>query len=488
MHPGQSHGHERIAERADTDAPRLDLALASRDAQAARGASEGHDPLPSLALVARPQEDPRGAKVESPERSELHLDGPLDAAPPDDLRALGLPFHGPIVVPVRLRSVPRRLALLLAAVVALVVAPGAAALDQPPRVEAASYLVANAATGEVILRRDADERRAPASITKLMTALVTLEHARPGDMVKVRPHALTVGESSVDLRVGERLSVRDLLAASLIQSANNAAFALAQHVGDGDVGRFVRLMNEKARELGLSETRFVRPDGLDVQGHVSSATDVLVLARAAMQRPLIRELVRKRSATIAGGRSLYGWNDLLGRFDGLVGVKTGHTARAGWCQVGLARRGGVGIYAVVLGSPTRAQRNRDLARLLRWGFEQYVRVDAVDPKRTYATAAVPFSDERLDLVPASPAQVVTLDGRALLEEVVAPAIVALPVRRGQELGEIRVLEGRRIVARRPLVAARAAGEPSLGARVGWYAERSLEEAAGMVTGVFGALS
>ena len=385
-------------------------------------------------------------------------------------------------------AVSRRFAPLVAAVAALALAPGAAAVDLPPRVEAAAYLVANAQTGEVILREDADERRAPASITKLMTALVTLEHARPGEMVTVRPYAVGVGESSVHLRAGERLTVRDLLAAALIQSANDAAFALAEHVGRGDVGRFVRLMNAKARKLGLAHTRFVRPDGLDVDGHVSSAADILVLARTAMRRPLIRELVRKRSATIGGGRSLFSWNDLLGRFDGLVGVKTGHTELAGWCEVGLARRGGVGIYAVVLGSPTRAQRNRDLARLLRWGFEQYVRLDAVVAARTYATASIPFSDDRLGLVPAASAQTVTLEGRPLVEEVVAPAVVALPVRRGQELGEIRVREGRRIVARRPLVAARDVPAPGLGARAGWYAERALAEAAGMVSGVFGAIA
>ena len=385
-------------------------------------------------------------------------------------------------------AVSRRFAVVVAALAALVLAPGAVALDAPPRVEAAAYLVANAKTGEIILRRNADEPRAPASITKLMTALVTLEHARPGEPVTVRPYAVTVGESSIDLRAGERLTVRDLLAAALIQSANDAAFALAQHVGRGDVGRFVRLMNAKARQLGLAQTRFVRPDGLDVDGHVSSAADALVLARAAMQRPLVRELVRKRSATIAGGRSLFGWNDLLGSFDGLVGVKTGHTARAGWCQVGLARRDGVGIYAVVLGSPTRAQRNRDLARLLRWGFDQYDRLDAIVARRTYATASIPFSDERLPLVPASPAQTMTLDGRELVEEVVAPAVVAPPIRRGPELGEIRVREGSRVVARRPLVASRDVSAPGWGARAGWYAERSLSEAADMVSGVFGAVS
>jgi D-alanyl-D-alanine carboxypeptidase (penicillin-binding protein 5/6) len=289
----------------------------------------------------------------------------------------------------------------------------------------------------------------------------------------------------VHLRPGERMSVRDLLAAALIQSANDAAFALAAHVGDGDVRRFVRLMNAEARELGLEDTHFVRPDGLDVPGHYSSAEDVLALARAAMRRPLVRRLVRMESGRIAGGRTLFAWNDLLGEFPGLRGVKTGHTAAAGWCQVAFARRDGVGVYAVVLGSPSRGERNRDLAALLEWGFAQYVRLQVVVPERTYATAEVPFSDERLALRAAGPAAAVVHVGRPLVEEIVVPATVELPVRRGKRLGEIRVLEGDRVVARRPLVAAETVGDAGLEERAGWYADRAVSEAGEMLSGVFG---
>jgi len=373
----------------------------------------------------------------------------------------------------------------LAAAVFLAASPAAA---QPrPTVDAGAYLVASGATGEVILSKDADEPRAIASITKLMTALVTLEHARPGERVTAPPAVSSVGESSIYLRPGERLTVRDLLAAALIQSANDAAFALAAHVGDGSVRRFVRMMNAKARELGLAQTRFVRPDGLDVEGHVSSAADVLVLAREAMRRPLIRELVRSEGRTIAGGRSLFTWNDLLGRFPGLVGVKTGHTAAAGWSQVAAVRRDGVLVYAVLLGSPSRAQRNADLAELLRWGLAQYVRRSVVDARRAYATADVPFSDRCVSLVPDAGAEAVVLSGRPLVETVVAPAVVDLPVRRGERLGEVTVEEAGRVVARRALVASEDVGDAGLGARAGWYAGRTLDEAGGMLSDVFGAI-
>lgn len=379
----------------------------------------------------------------------------------------------------------RRLAVLLA--VAAVFPAAATAQTAPPDAAARAYLVANGATGEILLEQNADARLPIASITKLMTALVTLDHAGPGERVTVEPLASSVGESSIHLRRGERLPVRDLLAAALIQSANDATFALAGHVGP-DVRGFVRRMNRKARALGLEDTQFVRPDGLDTPGHLSSARDVLALARAAMRKPLIRSLVRRESARIAGGRSLFAWNDLLGEYPGLIGVKTGHTDAAGWCQVAAARRDGLTIYAVVLGSPTRARRNADLAKLLTWGLAQYTRVGVVQDEGTYATASVPFADERLRLVATENVSAVVRLGRPLTEHVVAPSVVDLPVEAGQALGEVRVLEGDRVVARRPLVAAEAVGEAGFGERTRWYADRTLDEAAELVDDILGAVS
>jgi serine-type D-Ala-D-Ala carboxypeptidase (penicillin-binding protein 5/6) len=381
----------------------------------------------------------------------------------------------------------RRLASLLAVLAALVGTASAAAADLPP-VEAEAVILANGATGEILYERNADRRRAIASITKLMTAIVALERSRPGERVTVGPLAPTVGESSIGLRAGERLTVRDLLAAVLIQSANDAAFALAGHAGPGGLRGFIRLMNAEARELGLGDTHFVRPDGLDTPGHYSTARDVLALARAAMRRPLIRQLVRRTGGRIAGGRELFAWNDLLGDYAGLIGVKTGHTDQAGWSQVAAARRDGTVIYAVILGSPSRAERNADLAELLDWGFDQYVRARVVEERRTYATTEIPFGDgDVVELVPARSADAVVRVGRPLTERVTAPQLVELPVRRGQELGEVRVFEGGRLVATRPLVAAEDVGEPGFTAKVGWYAGRTLAEAGDMLGGVLGAI-
>ena len=380
----------------------------------------------------------------------------------------------------------RRLALVLALAAVLASSePGSAAAAGPPPFTARAVLVANAGTGDVLYEANADRRLPMASITKLMTAIVTLERARPNDVVTVRTVASSVGEATISLRPGERLRVRDLLAAALIQSANDAAYALAEHVGNGNVARFVALMNAKARALGLDDTRFVRPDGLDVPGHYSSARDVVTLAWVAMREPLVRRLVRLREARIAGGRSLTTWNDLLGSFPGLIGIKTGHTDKAGWCQVAAARRDGVTIYAVLLGSPERARRNADIAELLRWGLDQYAPLRVVAPGRTYATAAVPFSSSRVELVASDPARAVVRRGRSLVERVTAPAIVDLPVTQGERLGEIEVLAGDRVVARRPLVAAEAVHAAGFADRVGWYARRTFDEATGMLGGVLG---
>ena len=290
----------------------------------------------------------------------------------------------------------RRLAVL-AAIGAAVLAATAAALP-PPSVTASSALVGNGASGDLLLGVRQAQKVPIASITKVMTALVVLENTDPDDVVRVGGPAPTIGGSTIGLRAGERLSVRDLLTAVLVQSANDAAYALAFHVGKGSVPRFVSLMNAKARALGLRDTRFVRPDGLDAAGHYSSARDLFKLARVAMHKPLFRQLVRVRTTTIAGGRVLRNWNDLLFEYPGTIGVKTGHTSAAGWSEVAAARRNGITLYAVLLGGQSRSGRNADLVEMLDWGFDQYRTVRAVDAGRTYArpwfrmaTSASPWS-------------------------------------------------------------------------------------------------
>ncbi len=365
--------------------------------------------------------------------------------------------------------------ILLAGAAASLVFAAAAQAGAPP-VSARAYLVENA-NGEVLAQHGAWAREPIASITKLMTVLVTLEHAKWNDVVRVRADAAAVGESTINLRAGERLTVGDLIRAALIQSANDSAVALADYVGHGDVNAFVAMMNAKARELGLERTHFVRPDGLDVAGHYSTANDVTKLAEIAMRDPRIRAVVRRRNDSIPG-RRLHTWNDLLGSFPGLYGVKTGHTTAAGWCQVAAARRFGVTLYTTVLGSPTRSQRNADLAALLRWGLSRYRQTWVVQPDRVYVRASVGYGKEAVPLVAARPVAMPVRVDKPLVERVLAPSALKLPVTRGQRVGQVLVYSGKKLVARQPLVATRSATRPGLAGRVGYYAGRTAHAVGG----------
>ena len=293
-------------------------------------------------------------------------------------------------------------ALIAAAASALVLS--SPALAGPPPVQGAAYIVENGATGEVLASAHAQDRRAIASITKLMTVLVTLEHARLDAVATVPEEVTTIGESTIFLREGERIPVRDLIEAALIPSANDAADTLAYYVGHGSQARFVAMMNAKARRLGLRDTHFVRPDGLDAPGHVSSARDVTKLARILMRRPVVRRIVRETSADIEGGRTVYTRNTLLYSYPGLFGVKTGHTDLAGWSEVAAARRSGVTVYATILGSPSEEQRDADLASLLTWGLSQYRRATLIAAGGAYARAATGFDRGTVNLVAAASAR------------------------------------------------------------------------------------
>ena len=291
-------------------------------------------------------------------------------------------------------------------------------------------------------------------------------------MVDVDPRAAAVGESTADLGPGDKLTVSDLIKAALIQSANDAADALALSVSP-DFPSFARLMNEKARQLGLTDTHFVRPDGLDAVGHVSSAADVTRLARVVMRIPFVRKTVREETATIAGGRTLHTWDDLLTQFPETIGVKTGHTGLAGWCQVAAARGRGVTVYATLLGSPSRSERNDDLESLLVWGLSRFRVVPVVQPGRIYASVAVGYGKAPLGLVAAKPLRAVVRIDRTLTETVVAAAGLSLPVRAGAVLGQVEIRSGSRVVGIRDLVASRTINKPGLGGRLRWYAGRTL---------------
>ena len=364
----------------------------------------------------------------------------------------------------------------LLAIGACALAFAAPARAGAPPVEASAYLVLDARTGEVLAASHPHEHLQIASITKLMTVLLTLEHHKLGDVVTVDPRAASVGEESIFLHAGDHLTVHDLLEGALIQSANDAADALALSIAPS-YPAFAQLMNARAAQLGLTDTHFVRPDGLDAPGEYSSAADVTKLARLVMRNAFVRATVAKETATIAGGRTLHTWDDLLALLPQTIGVKTGHTNDAGWCQVAAARGRGVTIYATLLGSPTRAERNADLESLLVWGLAQFRVVPAVRPGIAYAEARVPYGGAPLALVAPKALLTVARLGRPLTQTIVAPAAVSLPVHAGQVLGRIDIRAHGHVVGSRPLVASRTIRRPGVVRRVRWYAGRTLHHLA-----------
>ncbi len=347
-----------------------------------------------------------------------------------------------------------------------------------PSVDARAWLVEDPATGEVLVAHS-DRRRVPiASLTKLMTVIVALEHLKLSDVVAVDRRAAEVGEESIYLRAGQEITVADLVKGAMIQSANDAADALALATAPS-FGAFADLMNAKARQLGLTDSHFVRPDGLDAAGEYSSASDVTRLALAAMRIPAVRTAVSQRTGTLADGYVVHTWDDLLGVVPGVFGVKTGHTSAAGWNQVSAVRGDGTVIYATILGSPSRARRNADLETLLAYGLAQYRRVDAIAAGRSYAQVLLPYGRAPLGLTASSPLRAAVRVNEPLTERVVAPVAVSLPVKAGEVLGHVQIWSRGRMVGERALVASRAVAKPGLAGRAEWYATRTVHNVVGL---------
>jgi D-alanyl-D-alanine carboxypeptidase (penicillin-binding protein 5/6) len=242
-------------------------------------------------------------------------------------------------------------------------------------VSAASAILMDGETGAVLFEQNADDPRPPASITKILTALVILERGRLSDAVVVSQEAARTGGFRLGLRQGQKVSLEDLLAAILIRSANDAAVAAAEHVGGGLSG-FVTLMNAKAEQIGMRQSNFANPHGLDEPGHYTTARDMALLTRVALDEPSFARLVRTREATVTiwrpgrrgplpRPRVILSHNKLLGRLEGADGVKTGYTDAAGRCLVASASRDGQRMIAVLMNDPRRWT---DAATLLEFGF------------------------------------------------------------------------------------------------------------------------
>lgn len=246
-----------------------------------------------------------------------------------------------------------------------------------------SAVLMEAKTGRVLYTQNANEALPPASVTKIMTLLLVMEAIDGGklaleDMVSASETAASMGGSQIYLKVGETMTVEDLLKSVVISSANDAAVALAEAVS-GDIGSFVEQMNKKARELGMSSTTFENVTGLDdtAQNHLTSAMDIALMSRALIAHPTIIKYSSIWMDSIRGGAfGLTNTNRLVRFYRGATGLKTGSTSKAGFCVSVTAERDGLSLICVIMGAETRDIRNAQATRLLDWGFANYAMYQA----------------------------------------------------------------------------------------------------------------
>lgn len=362
--------------------------------------------------------------------------------------------------------------IISAAATAAAAGPVAAADEgaPPPVPQATSWFVLAPGPGEILTASRANERLPMASTTKIMTAVLVLESGRL-DETAVVPASAAVGGSTGGLVAGESLGVRDLLTALLVGSGNDAAITLAEHLA-GSQTAFVARMNVRAAELGLRNTRFANPHGLDAPGHYSTTRDLVRLGRFAMRRPLFRELVAQRTAIIpgpdgSGVRRLVSKNSLLELEASADGIKTGFTSGAGRAIVARATRPGVGsIYLALIGSPSEDRRARDADRLIDWSFSQYGRSRLLTPADVVVRARVTGRPgTTVGLTPNRPLGAAVRLGVTPREFIRAPARLTGPLPAGSAVGEIELRQGDRLIGRRALVTDREIPGPSFWSRV-----------------------
>lgn len=348
---------------------------------------------------------------------------------------------------------------IFAAVTAAALMGNTAAFAYPENISAVSAVVIEAETGTVLYEKNADERRAMASTTKIMTALLTIEAGDLDREFTVDPMAIMVEGTSMGLREGDRVSRRDLLYGILLPSGNDAANAAAVSVG-GSISGFVKLMNSRAAELGLSDTHFVTPSGLDADGHYTTARNLAALAAFAMKNEVFREVVSCSSARVEFGnppyeRTLYNSNKMLTRYDGAVGVKTGFTDNARRCLVSAAERDGVTLIAVTLNAPDDWN---DHEKMLDYGFSQ-VKSYPLDVACNYSVA-VAGTGEYVGVYAKPAAISLTNEQRnRITRKIYLPRFVYGDVNKGDCLGEICFFLDGKQVKSCPLYADKDVSQP-----------------------------
>jgi D-alanyl-D-alanine carboxypeptidase (penicillin-binding protein 5/6) len=345
----------------------------------------------------------------------------------------------------------------------ILVSAGIGSAQVGPELPARAYLLMDATTGQVLYARHDHDRLPIASTTKIMTAILALERGNLADVVTTSQKAFDTGGSTIYLELGEQQTLSNLLYALLLESANDAAVAIAEHIG-GTEGHFVELMNQKAQEIGATDTHFVNSHGLHEPDHYSSAHDLALIARYAMQNAKFREYVHTEEQEIPGydqnpPRKLHSHNQLLGYYDGANGVKNGWTDEALQTNVASAKRGDTELIAVVLGAKDRVWSSS--MALLDYGFSGYKTLPVVKKGEPVGTTAVPGAPDQVPAVAAGDLLVtVALDGTTPQQKVVWDDGLKLPLAQGAHLGRLQEVDKGQAVGQVDLVSALAIAAPA----------------------------
>ncbi len=300
---------------------------------------------------------------------------------------------------------------------------------EPPAISAGAAAVMHVETGTMVFEKNADTPMLIASTTKIMTALVVLEHCGLAEPVEILPDYTAVEGSSMYLHPGETYTVEELLYGMMLASGNDAATALACHTA-GSIEAFAQLMNDKAAELGLENTAFRNPHGLDADGHHSTAHDLAVLACYAMQNEQFRTIVSTNSITI-GTQTYTNHNRLLRTYPGALGVKTGYTEAAGRILVSCAQRDNTQFVCVTISDPNDWD---DHTRLLDWAFDEYEYREVVSAETAYALPVLSGADELCTIRPGSEVSLFLKKDTPVDMQVSLPRYVFAPVVRGAAVG------------------------------------------------------
>lgn len=350
---------------------------------------------------------------------------------------------------------------LLAALCLLALLPTTADAVELPLTSRAALLMEKT-TGQILFAQNEHEALEPASVTKIMTLLLTMDAIDSGalsydDVVTVSANAAGMGGSQVFLAEGEKITVEELLKSVCVSSGNDAAVALAEKVS-GVTELFVEQMNNRAKGLGMDDTHFVNCTGLTAKGHVTSAYDIALMSRELLTRhPDIRRFTTIWTDTIRGGAfGLANTNKLIRFYDGATGLKTGYTTSAGYCISATAEREGMELIAVIMKGETADKRNTDAKALLNYGFSTYALVSAAPEEPLPALPVSMGQAEQVSLtLPEEGVTALVEKGRvsALERRVDLPSSLTAPVAAGQIVGTLTLLDGETEVLTVPILAA-----------------------------------